>query len=72
MYVEGQRVLQMKSEDGHSLSCRFNVGNVKSMLLAMSEMEDDDWEITISRHYGRYAVHHWSGQRVELWRTGGT
>ena len=56
----------------HNLGCRFNVGNVQTMLLAMSEMEDDDWDITISKHYGRYAVHHWTGQRIELLRWNGT
>ena len=63
----------MKSEGGDvSLKVRFNVGGVKSILLSVSELEDSDWDLIISKRWGRYLMHAPTGKVVYLVRENGT
>ena len=63
----------MKSEGGDvNLKVRFNVGEVKSTLLSVSELEDSDWDLVISKRWSRYLVHAPTGRVIYLVRENGT
>ena len=72
-YIDGERQVRLQSEDGEvNMRVRFNVGDVKTVLMSVAELEESGWDLVISKRRGRYLEHAATGKRVNLLRHNGT